>query len=128
MLATSFGDIIWFIFISFLFISYLMIFFSVVMDLFRDHETSGVAKAIWVILLLIFPFISLLAYLIVRGGGMAKRSNAADAETKQAFDQYVRSVAPASSPAAEIASAKSLLDSGVITQAEFDGLKAKALG
>jgi ABC-type multidrug transport system fused ATPase/permease subunit len=126
MLATSFGEFIWLIIISFFFISYLMLFFSVVSDLFRDHELGGAAKAIWVILLLIFPFLALLAYLIVRGGGMAKRASAQQAAAKQEFDSYVRQTAGVS-PATELANAKSLVDSGAISAAEYEQLKAKIL-
>jgi len=70
----SFWDIVWFIFISFVFIAYLMILFSILGDLFRDKDTSGFVKALWVIALLVVPFLTALIYLIVRGHGMADRS------------------------------------------------------
>lgn len=101
---------------------------SILSDLFRDHETSGWAKAAWVIFLLIFPFLTAFVYLIARGGGMAKRNMKAQADAQQQFNEYVQSVASGQSPADQIASAKSLLDAGTIDQAEFDRLKAKALG
>lgn len=127
MLASTLGDVIWAIIISFFFISYLMMFFSVVGDLFRDHELGGFAKAIWVVVLLIFPFLSLLVYLIVRGNGMAQRAMKEQAATKDAMDQYIRQTAGGGS-ASELANAKQLLDSGAINQAEYDKLKAKILG
>jgi divalent metal cation (Fe/Co/Zn/Cd) transporter len=125
---TSFGDIIWFIVVVFFFTMYLMILFSVIGDLFRDHETSGWAKAAWVLFFLIAPFLSLLIYLIARGKGMQERALAANQAQKAAFDSYVQSTAAAGSPADQIAKAKELLDAGTISQAEFDSLKAKALG
>src|SRR5947209_17924390 len=70
----SFWDIVWFIIISFAFVAYLMVLFAIVGDLFRDSETSGVAKAIWIFCLIFFPFITALVYFIVRGQGMASRA------------------------------------------------------
>jgi hypothetical protein len=122
----SFWDIIWFIIISFAFIAYLMILFSIFADLFTDRKTSGWVKALWVIALLIFPLLSALVYLIVRGGSMAERSAERASANKEATDEYIRSVS-STSAAGEITQAKMLLDSGAITQQEFDALKAKAL-
>ncbi|MBH0781178.1 PLDc N-terminal domain-containing protein [Nocardia bovistercoris] len=122
----DFWDIIWFIVVSFLFIAYLMVMFSILMDLFRDHGTSGWAKAAWVVLLLIFPFLTALVYLIVRGKGMAERRAADALQYKAAQDDYIRKVAGAD-PAAQIASGKKLLDEGTITSDEFDQIKRAAL-
>ena len=128
MLAMStFGNLVWSIIICFFFISYLMLFFNVVGDLFRDHELGGGAKALWVILLLVFPFISLLVYLIIRGNGMAQRAMKQQSDAQAALDDYIRKTAGGSA-ASELASAKQLLDSGTINQAEFDKLKASLLG
>lgn len=121
------GEILWVTFVVFLMIMYFMILFSILGDLFRDHETSGWAKAAWVIFLIIAPFLTALIYLIVRGGGMAKRQAAAQAEAQKQFNEYVQNVAGDKSPTQQIADAKSLLDSGAISQEEFDALKAKAL-
>lgn len=121
----SFLGFIWLIFISYLFIMYIMLMISLVGDLFSDKETSGIKKAIWIVLLVAFPLITMLAYLIVRGDGMAKRAMARNAQAKEAADDYIRSVA--GGPAAEIEKAKALLDSGAISQQEFDSLKAKLL-
>ena len=123
----SFWDIVWFIFITFVFVAYLMVLFSILGDLFRDKETSGVVKALWIIALLLFSFLTALIYLIVRGHGMADRSAKQAQEIKQAQDEYIRDVAGAT-PAEQIARAKELLDSGAISQAEYDQLKTKALG
>jgi SNF family Na+-dependent transporter len=122
----SFWDIIWFIVVSFAFIAYLMIMFNILGDLFRDRQTSGWVKAVWIVCLIIFPFLTALVYLIARGGGMSQRSAEAAHQARRQADDYIRSVAT-SSPAEEIAKAQSLLQSGSISQAEFDALKAKAL-
>jgi hypothetical protein len=124
----SFWDIIWFIIISYLFIAYLMLLFNVIRDIFRDQEMSGIAKAVWFVALLFLPLLTLLVYLIARGSGMAKRDYQARQHAQSAQDDYIKSVAgSASSPTAEIEKAKSLLDSGAISQAEFDAIKQKAL-
>ncbi len=109
-------------------VMYCMILFSILGDLFRDHDTSGWGKAAWVLFLVIAPFLAALIYLIARGNGMAKRSMAAQADAQKQFNEYVQSVAGSGSPTDQIAQAKQLLDSGAIDQAEFDRLKAKALG
>ena len=123
----SFWDVIWFIIISFAFIAYLMVMFNIITDLFRDQGTSGGLKAVWFICLIFFPFVTAVVYLVARGGGMAERQAAAVSRVREAQDDYVRSVAGSSSPADQIAQAKALLDSGAITQEEFDAMKAKAL-
>ncbi|WP_054814671.1 SHOCT domain-containing protein [Nocardia arizonensis] len=122
----DFWDIIWFIVVSFFFIAYLMVMFSILMDLFRDHGTSGWAKAAWVVLLLIFPVITALVYLIVRGKGMAERRAADTLQLQQAQNDYIRKVA-GSDPAAQIATGKKLLDDGTITAEEFEQIKRTAL-
>jgi hypothetical protein len=122
----SIGDLIWWFLWAFVFFAYLMALFAVIGDLFRDHKLNGWWKALWIIFLIVAPFLSLLIYLIARGKGMAERGAAQAREYKAAQDQYIKSVASAS-PSEEIAKAKSLLDSGAITQAEFDAIKSKAL-
>jgi hypothetical protein len=125
----SFWDIVWFIVIFFAFATYLLVLFSIVADLFRDHEVSGGMKALWVVCLIFFTFITAIVYLIVRGRGMNERSTQKYAEARQAQEDYVRSVAGASSTSApeQIAKAKELLDAGTISADEFAALKAKAL-
>lgn len=123
----SLSDVIWAIIVSFAFVAYLMVMFIIISDLFRDRDTSGFLKAVWIVALIFLPLLTSLIYLIARGGGMAERS-ARQAETiKQAQDAYIRDVA-GSSPAEQIEKAKGLLESGAISQEEFDRLKAKALG
>jgi predicted PurR-regulated permease PerM len=122
----SFWDIIWFIIVSFAFIAYLMVLFNIIGDLFRDRSVSGVMKAVWMICLIFLPFLTAILYLIVRGPKMYERQAEALQQVRASQDDYIRSVA-AASPADQIAQAKGLLDSGAISQAEFDALKAKAL-
>lgn len=120
--------ILWMLWI-YLVILCVWIFIWIFIDIFRDHTLGGWAKALWVIFLIVLPFLGALIYLIARGGSMAKRQ-AADAQAAaQANADYIRSVAGggSASPAAEIERAQGLLASGAITQAEFDALKAKAL-
>jgi len=123
----SFWDVVWFIFISFAFVAYLMVMFSIITDLFRDRETSGWAKAVWIVLLIFFPLITALVYLIVRGSGMTERSMQSAAAMKEQQDAYIKEVAGKASPVDQVAKAKAMLDSGAISQSEFDALKAKAL-
>lgn len=122
----SFLNVLWLIIISFAFICYLMLLWTILTDLFRDHKTSGWLKAVWIVFLFIVPLLTSLVYLIVRGNGMAERSQAAMAQIKSAQDEYIRNVA-GKTPATQIAEAKALLDSGAINEDEFASLKAKAL-
>jgi len=123
----SFWDVVWFIIISFAFVAYLMMLFSIVADLFRDRETSGLVKAIWLVALLFLPLLTALVYVIVRGRGMAERTvtGAADAQRQQ--EDYIKQVAGSATPSDQIAQASALLDKGTISQSEFETLKAKAL-
>ena len=124
----SFWDFFWFILSFFLLMAYLVVLFQILTDLFRDRELSGWLKAVWVLFLIFFPIITALVYLIVRGQGMTERGAAAVRAAQADTDAYIRSVATnGGSPSDEIARAKGLLDSGAISQAEFDHLKAKAL-
>ncbi|UPW09362.1 SHOCT domain-containing protein [Gordonia terrae] len=122
----SFWDFIWYTLVIFAFVAYLMILFNIITDLFRDRELSGWWKAIWIIVLIVVPFLSALVYLIARGNGMHGRALEAQKELRQQTDDYIRSVGPKSS-AEQIADAKALLDSGAIDDNEFSALKAKAL-
>jgi ABC-type multidrug transport system fused ATPase/permease subunit len=128
VLATyALGEVLWTMFVLFMWIIWFWLLITVFSDLFRDHETSGGAKALWCIFVILLPFLGVFIYLLVRGGGMAERSMAQQQKAQAQFDSYVRETAGGSGSAAEIANAKELLDSGAITQAEFDQLKAKAL-
>jgi len=122
----EFGQFLWSLLVIFFMIMYFMILFSVVIDLFRNHQMGGFAKALWIIFLLCIPFISLLVYVIVYGKSMATRQQQAVTEAQQEQADYIKQVA-GTSPAEQIAQAQQLLNSGAITQDEFDKLKAKAL-
>jgi len=123
----SFWDVVWFIVISFAFVAYLMVMFSIIADLFRDREESGVMKAVWIVCLIFFPLITALVYLIARGSGMADRQMQTAANMKEQQDAYIRDVATKASPADQIAQAQKMLNDGAISQPEFERLKEKAL-
>jgi hypothetical protein len=123
---SNFWDLLTLIFSTFLFVAYLFVLFQIVTDLFRDSETGGVAKALWIIGLVFLPMLTAIVYIIARGKGMATRQKASLERMKSESDSYIRQVA-GRSPAADIAEAKSLLDAGTITPAEFERLKARAL-
>jgi hypothetical protein len=123
----SFWDIVWFIFISFAFFAYLMVLFSIIGDLFRDRDVSGVAKAAWIIALIFLPFLSSLIYLVTRGRSMAERAGRSAELARQQHDAHIREVAGQTTPADQIAQARAMLDSGAISQSEYDALKTKAL-
>lgn len=121
-------DMIWWFLTAFVFIAYLLALFSIITDLFRDRQLNGFAKAIWLIFLIFLPFLTALAYLIVRGKGMGDRSAAQAQSAQLAVDDHIRSIAASGmSPTAEIERAKALLDSGTINQNEFESLKTAAL-
>lgn len=124
--AVEFGQFLWSLLVIFFMIMYFMILFSVVIDLFRNHQMGGFAKALWIIFLIFIPLISLLVYVIVYGKSMAQRQQAAVVEAQQEQADYIKQVA-GTSPAEQIAQAQQLLNSGAISQDEFDKLKAKAL-
>ncbi|NKR46882.1 hypothetical protein GS966_09690 [Rhodococcus hoagii] len=123
----SFWEYFWLVFACFAFAAYVMILFSILTDLFRDHRTSGWAKAVWVFFLFVLPIIGEMVYLIVRGRGMVERSARADRRYRAAEDAYIRGVAGTPSPD-DLATAKSLLDSGTITDEEYRVLAARARG
>ena len=119
----------------FLFFAWFMCLFWIFGDLFRSRDIGGWGKTLWSLFLIILPLLGMLVYLIVRGGGMTERAESAAIDAQKRQDAYIREVAGSSgggggsgSATEQIASAKSLLDSGAITQAEFEGLKAEALG
>ncbi|WP_311879521.1 SHOCT domain-containing protein [Microbacterium forte] len=122
----SIWDLVAWFFWAFVFISYLMVVFTIIGDIFRDSSLNGWLKAVWIIFLVFLPFLTSLVYLIARGQGMAQRRGEQIAELQAAQTAYIRETA-GSSPADDITKARGLLDSGVITQVEFETLKAKAL-
>jgi ABC-type transport system involved in multi-copper enzyme maturation permease subunit len=123
------GSFLLALFEFFLFFAWFMCLFWVIGDIFRSKDLSGVAKTFWVFFVIILPWLGILVYLIARGHGMQQRQLEQAQEIHAAQTEYIRSVAGSSggSTTDQIASAKSLLDSGAITQAEFEALKAKAL-
>ena len=123
----SFWDIVWFIILSYALVAYLMLLFSLVADLFRDRDTSGLMKAVWYVLLIFVPFVTALVYMIVRGRGMAERSGRRMEAAKAGQDRYIQQVAGQTSPAAQIAEAKQLRDPGEITACEFATIKSRAM-
>ena len=123
----SFWDIIWF-FVAYVFFAYLMVLFSVIGDIFRNRETSGFTKALWILLLIVLPFITLIVYVIIHGSGMTERSSRRSQAIQAQQEAYVKNLAGASSPADQVTQAKQLLDSGAISQREYDSLMSKALG
>jgi hypothetical protein len=122
-----FLDVLWTMLIFFLWIIWFWILITVFIDLFRRKDTSGVSKVLWCIFVILVPFLGVFIYLLLNHDGMADR-NIAQAQAQRAqMDQYVRDTAGSGGAAAEIEKAKGLLDSGAITQQEFDAIKAKAL-
>lgn len=124
----SLGEFLWTLLVIYAMFFYFMILFRVVGDLFSDKDTSGVMKTVWLIALVLLPFISLFVYLIVRGSAMNQRALERAREIDLAQQAYIREAAGSGSDAAtQIEKAHQLLTSGAISQAEFDSIKAKAL-
>ncbi len=132
MLSTAasypFLKVLWDILIVFAWILFIWLAISVFSDLFRRRDMSGWVKAGWVVIIVILPWIGVLAYLIFNHDGMAERNEKQAQAARAHFDEYVRHAASQTGPASEIDTAKKLLDAGTITQGEFDAIKAKALG
>jgi hypothetical protein len=123
-----FLDVLWTLIIFFLWVIWFWLLFTVFIDVFRRHDIGGGKKALWLVFVIILPFLGVFVYIITQNDGMTQR-NLDRAKAQQAqFDQYVRETAGGGGGAAgEIANAKQLLDQGAITQAEFDAIKQKAL-
>jgi len=113
--------------IFFAWVIWFWLLITVFADLFRRHDTSGFAKVLWIIFVIVVPFLGVFIYLIVNNHGMSERAMTQAKAQQAQMDDYVRNVAGSGGAAAEIEKAKGLLDSGAITQSEFDALKAKAL-
>jgi hypothetical protein len=129
ILANSYPllEVFWTILIFFAFVFWLMILFNVIGDVFRRQDITGWGKVLWLIAIILLPYLGVFIYLIVEHEGLAQRSVKQQQAAQSQFDQYVQSVAAKGDPAEQIAKAKSLLDSGAITQAEFEQIKQKAL-
>jgi ABC-type sugar transport system permease subunit len=126
--STNFWDVLLWSFWFFIMIAAIMIWFRCIFDMFSDHTLSGWGKFGWALVLVFLPWLGAFIYLIARGRSMNERQIAAVTEAQAAQEQYIQSVAAkTATPADQIANAKSLLDSGAISQAEYDALKAKAL-
>ena len=122
-----FLDVLWTMLIFFAWIIWFWLLITVFADVFRRHDTSGFAKVLWIIFVIVLPFLGVFIYLIVNHDGMTQRSMKQAQAAQAQMDDYVRTVASGGGAAGEIEKAKGLLDSGAITQAEFDAIKAKAL-
>ena len=124
-----FMDVLWSMIIFFVWVAWIWTLIMIISDLFRRHDTSGWAKAAWVAFLIIVPFLGVLVYLIANGHGMGQRSAERAQAAQSQFNEYVQSVAKddGGGAASELEKAKGLLDSGALTQAEYDALKAKLI-
>jgi hypothetical protein len=128
VLATyNFASFLWDVLVIFAFVIWFWLLITVFGDLFSRHDIGGWGKAGWIVLVIILPYLGVFIYLIANGHGMGERAQARAQSQQTQMDDYVRSVASSDSSTDQIAKGKELLDSGAITQAEFDQLKAKAL-
>jgi hypothetical protein len=123
----SVWDVFWLMCFSFFFIACLMVMFAIITDLFEDRSLGGWLRALWIVALIVLPLLSSLVYLVARGRGMQERSGREAGARRVHQDAYIRDVAARAAPADQIAEAKAMLDAGVIEEAEFQQLKAKAL-
>ena len=122
-----FLDVLWTMLIFFLWVMWFWLLIVIIGDVFRRRDIGGGKKTIWLIFILFVPFIGVLAYVLTNSDGMAERNMERARSQRAQMDDYVRETAGSGGAAAEIDKAKQLLDSGAITQAEFDAIKAKAL-
>jgi uncharacterized membrane protein YcjF (UPF0283 family) len=122
----SFGEILLMVFEVFLFVVWIWILFTIITDLFRNHDMSGWLKALWIVLLVFIPYLTALIYLIVYGSDMRERQLRAQAEAKHDADQYIRAAAH-TSPADELHKLHDLKEKGALTEAEYDRAKQKLL-
>src|SRR3954454_9336497 len=120
-----FLDVLWTMVLFFAWVAWIWIAITCFVDIFRRHDIGGGHKALWVVFIILIPFLGVLVYLIAQHDGLRDRAIAQQKQQKEAFDSYVRETA--GGPATEIAQAKELLDKGAISQLEFDAMKAKAL-
>ena len=129
MLAADypFLDVLWSMLIFFVFVIWIWLLITVFVDIFRRRDIGGGAKTLWIIFVIVLPYLGVFIYLIAQHDGMAERNLQQMQSQQQATDAYIKSVAGEGGAAAEIEKAKGLLDSGAITQAEFDTIKQNAL-
>jgi Short C-terminal domain/Phospholipase_D-nuclease N-terminal len=122
-----FLDVLWTLIIFFVWIIWFFLLFRVIVDIFRRKDIGGGSKTLWLLFVILLPFLGVFVYLIVNSDEMADRDAKQAQASQQQFDSYVKEVAGTGGPAAEIDKAKQLLDSGAITQEEFNSIKTKAL-
>src|SRR5262249_151073 len=120
-----FLDVFWTMLIFFCWIIWFWLLITVFVDIFRRKDTSGFSKVLWIIFVIILPFLGVFIYLLVNHDGMADRSVRQAQQQQAQVDEYIRATASSGGAASEIEKAKGLLDTGAITQAEFDAIKAK---
>ena len=111
----------------FIFVAWIMVLFTIISDLFRDHDLSGWGKAVWIFFLIFVPFLTALIYLIARGSGMRERTMADQKEAQEQFTAYVQSAGGGGGSAAELEKLSALKEKGDLSQAEFEQAKAKLL-
>lgn len=121
------GELLWSLLVIYLMVMYFVLVITVVIDIFRSDDLSGVGKAVWVAALLFFPFLTMLLYLVIRGQSMNERRREQVRHAQAEADDYIRTVAGSAGPASELEKAKALLDSGTIDAAEYDRLKGRIL-
>ncbi len=122
-----FLDVLWTMFIFFAWIIWFWLLISIFADIFRRRDISGGKKTLWIIFVIVTPFLGVFVYIISQGNSMAERRAQAEQTARAQTDEYIRSVSSQGDPTAQIAQAKQLLDSGAINQQEYDSLKQKAL-
>jgi hypothetical protein len=122
-----FLDLLWTMVIFFLWIMWFWLLFTIIADVFRRDDISGAKKTLWIVFAILLPFLGVFVYLITQNVGMTERQLDRTRAQREQFDEYVRQTAGGGGAAGEIEKAKQLLDSGAITQAEFDAIKQKAL-
>jgi Phospholipase_D-nuclease N-terminal/Short C-terminal domain len=122
-----FLDVMWTMLVFFAWVIWFWLLITVFSDVFRRHDIGGGMKVLWCIFVIVLPFLGVFIYLIAESKGMAERNTKAVQAAQAQSEEYIRSVATQGDPAAQIAQAKQLLDSGAISQQEFDALKQKAL-
>ena len=122
-----FLEVLWTMLIFFAWVIWFWLLIVIFGDLFRRHDISGWSKALWAVFVIVLPFIGVLCYIGTQGGGMAERNAQQQQAMQSQTDEYIRTVSAQGDPAEQIAKGKQLLDSGAITQSEFDSLKQKAL-
>ncbi len=122
-------SIFWTMLEFFFFVLWIWLLIYIFMDIFRSHDMGGFAKALWVLFVIILPFLGVLVYLIARGGSMHERAEKQAQQQQKAFDDYVKQAAGSSGGSAdELAKLADLKSKGVLTDAEFEAQKAKILG